>query len=173
MQALIDFLIRNLLALWPIARVHEWKQGLLVRNGRIRRELPPGLHWRWWFIEEVLTWPANTIAQDLETAAVTTTDGTSVAISANYAYRMLSIAKMYRGVWNTEPTLNRLILGCIATHCAQEAWDYLQHNRADLEARLVVAVNAKVTHWGVVVDTINLTDLVRVRPYRHYMDGKL
>lgn len=38
MQALIDFLIRNLMALWPLARVNEWNRAILVRLGKIRRE---------------------------------------------------------------------------------------------------------------------------------------
>lgn len=172
MQALVDFVVRNLLALWPVARIYSWQHGLLLRGGIIRRTLGPGLHWRWWFLEEVKNWPANDMAVDLETAAVTTADGKAVAISANLTYRCVDVAAFYREVWNTETTLQRVALGEIATHCAREEWDYLRTQRVATETMLLAALNERVTRWGINVSRIHLTDLVLVRPYRHYLDGK-
>ncbi|HEX8321025.1 hypothetical protein [Longimicrobium sp.] len=53
MQALIDFIIRNLMAFWPLARVNAWEIGLRVRLGHVREELRTGIHWRWPFLDEV------------------------------------------------------------------------------------------------------------------------
>src|SRR5688500_17486861 len=128
MQALIDFIIRNLLALWPITRIDQWQQGLLVHGGIVKRELGPGLHWRWWFVEEVKKWPANTVCVDLATAAITTTDGVPDAVSANVMYHMTSIRLMWLNIWNTEHTLKNVALGVIATTCATETWESLRTN---------------------------------------------
>jgi regulator of protease activity HflC (stomatin/prohibitin superfamily) len=171
MQALIDFIIRNLLQLWPIARVYSWQQGMRVRRGVIREELGPGLHWRWWFIDEVNTWPATQQALDLATASITTTDGVAVSISANVAYRMISIRLMWLHVWNTQKTLGQLVLGEIATQCAQRAWAELRDQRVTLESSLVTAINARVIPWGIEIDRVHLTDLVITRGHRHYVDG--
>lgn len=171
MQALIDFIIRNLLQLWPIARVYSWQQGLRVRRGVIREELAPGLHWRWWFIDEVKLWAATSIGLDLATASITTTDGVAVSISANVAYRMTSIRQMWTSVWNAEKTLGLVALGEIATRCAQRSWCELRTNRPAIEADLVHGLNTRVAPWGLCIERVHLTDLVITRGHRHYVDG--
>lgn len=171
MQALIDFVIRNLLQLWPIARVYSYQQGMRVRRGVIREELAPGLHWRWWFVDEVQTWAATQQALDLATASITTADGVSVSVSANIGYRMTSIRAMYLNVWNTATTIRLLALGEIASHCARLSWAELRGPRAAFEASLVGALNQRVTPWGLVVERVHLTDLVVTRGHRHYVDG--
>jgi regulator of protease activity HflC (stomatin/prohibitin superfamily) len=173
MQALIDFIIRNLMSLWPIVRVNEWQVGMVVRAGRIQRELPPGLHWRWWFIEEVKTWPGNEVALDLDTAAVTTSDGHAIAVSANIGYRVISLRDMWRGLWNTEASLGKLALGIIATECARQEWEYLRTQRVPLETELRATLNAQMGRWGVSIERVHLTDLVIAKPHRHYMDAPL
>lgn len=171
MQALIDFLIRNLLALWPIARVYSWQQGMLVRSGIVMRELPPGLHWRWWFVDEVKVWPANQMALDLDTASITTADRVVVSVSANIAYRITSIRQMFLMVWNVDRTLGQLALGEIATRCAQQTAATLFDDRAGLERLLTEALNGRTQPWGITVDRVHLTDLVITRGHRFYVDG--
>lgn len=171
MQALIDFLIRNLLAVWPVARVRSWEQGLRIRAGIAREDLPPGLHWRWPFVDEVRTWPANDIGLDLSTAAITTRDGVACAVSANCVYRMRSIRAMHLRLWNTETTLRQIAAGVMASTCAGKAWASLQADRPALEAEIREAVNGALAEAGVEVLRLHLTDLVVVRPHRHYLDG--
>lgn len=173
MQALIEFLTKNILALWPIARVNTWECGLVVRGGNIQREIGPGLHWRWWFIDEVKKWPSNEIALDLATAAITTTDGKSVAISANLSYRVTSIDALWREVWNVETSLGKVALGEIATFCATKDWCGLQSEREKLERSLEKQLNNRVARWGLLIVRVCLTDLVLARPHRHYLDTPL
>jgi regulator of protease activity HflC (stomatin/prohibitin superfamily) len=171
MQALIDFLIRNLLALWPVARVYSWQHAFRVRNGVAAEELSPGLHWRWWFVDEVRTWPSTQQALDLATASITTTDGYSISISANMAFRVTSIRAMWLNVWNTTATLSQRAIGEIASLCARESWDSLRSDRSALERNLVDALNALAGDWGIEILQVRLTDLVITRGHRHYLDG--
>jgi regulator of protease activity HflC (stomatin/prohibitin superfamily) len=172
MQALIDFIIRNLLALWPITRVSTWHQGLRLRGGIAEEELGPGLHWRWWFIDEVKQWPSNIMAADLPTAAITTTDGYPVAVSANIVYRMTSIRLMHIAIWSPDVTILKVAAGEIASLCAIESWEGLRTNRPRLESRLTASLNERVAPWGLCVDRVHLTDLVLLaKPHRHYVEG--
>ena len=173
MQALVDFIVRNLLALWPIARVYEWQVAMLVRGGFIVRPLGPGLHWRWLFIEEVMTWNATANALDLAAGAVTTTDGRRVTISANCRYRIVDIAAYYRNVWSTKESLGCTLLGILCTSCAGRAWPDLIRDRRGLEAALLAEVSEVVACWGIAVDAVNLTDLVLTTAHHHYTDGSM
>jgi regulator of protease activity HflC (stomatin/prohibitin superfamily) len=163
---------KNLLALWPIARVYTWEQGLLIRRGLIREELPPGLHWRWWFVDEIKKWPSNEIALDLETGTIVTSDGKAVSVSANVSYRMISIAVMYRSVWHAEKTLGLIAVGHIASDCAAMTWPQLRKRRS-VEANLLVSLNSIMAPRGIEVLGVRLTDCVPSRAYRHYHDGKV
>lgn len=171
MQALIDLILRNLKELWPFRLVHSWSHGLLVRGGKVKQELKPGIHFRWPFLDQVLSTPNTEQATNLETAAITTSDGHAIAVSANLAWRCTSVRDMWLNVWSVYETLPKLTLGHVATHCAKLTWHDLRYNRAQLETDLLAAINAHVNGWGLVVDRVQLTDLVQVRPYRHYLDG--
>lgn len=172
MQALIDFIVRNLLALWPIARVYDWQEAMRVRNGRIKEELSPGLHWRWWFIDEVKVWPGNEVGLDLAAGSVTTSDGQAISVSANVSYRCVSIAKMYRALWNHESTLKLVAIGHIASECATMTWAQLRERR-NLEASLLVSLNATMNVRGIEVISIRLTDCVPSHAQHLYHDGKV
>lgn len=166
MQALVDFIVRNLLALWPIARVQSWEQGVRVRGGILREELAPGLHWRWWFLDEVKTWPVSEVVADLGVGAVTTTDGKSVVVSANLSFRMISIRQMWAEVWNVEVSVKNAALGVLTSTCAGYDSEYLRSNRPQVEAAIMAAINDVVRGWGLEVIRVNLTDCVAARPLR-------
>lgn len=168
MQALIDFLIRNLLALWPVARIYSWEQGVLIRNGRIIREVGPGLHWRWWFADEFYRVSATQKTIDLRAGTVTTADGRTVTISANITYRVRSIRLMWQNVSDVQTSLRDVALGFLAERCSASTWDELQGGRSILGGSLAVHMTDTVAPWGVEVVRVQLTDLVRVRPYRFF-----
>lgn len=168
MQALIDFLIRNIMAFWPITRVNAWQMGLRVRLGRARDELGPGIHWRWPFLDQVMLWASTEITRDLPLSAVTTVDGHSVVISANVSFRMRSIRTMYLTVWDVESSLGFLTIGKLASACAQRTWPTLRDDRAALEASLLQDVAGEVSGWGIDVTRMHLTDLVLAKQYRFF-----
>lgn len=172
MQALIDFIIKNFLKIWPVSKVTEWSTAMRVRGGKIQSEIAkPGLVWRWPVLDEIVTYPTSEIGIDLDTATITTTDEKTVTISANLAYRCISIKQMWKGVWSTDVTIKNNALGEIAAQCAAMSWVDLRSNRTEMERRLVAALNVRAKQWGVEVMHCNLTDLVQSRQYRHYVDG--
>lgn len=173
MQALIDFVMRYIAALWPVVCVREWETALMVRNGHIRQPLGPGLHWRWWFIEEVKRWPAVEVALDLDTAGITSTDGVSFVLSANIGYRLVDISQSWRSLWNMESTMKKTAIGIIATSCSTYSWSGLCMSRESVEYRLLTELNQLFGSWGLQVTRVHLTDLIQGRAHRQYLDGAL
>lgn len=170
MQSLIDFILRQLSALWPIARVYEWDAAFMVRNGRITRELATGLHWRWWFIEEMRRYPKRECTVDLESAAITTSDGVAVALSANLSYEMVDISKCWRNVWNLEVTMAKTALGRLCSSSSRRSYEQLMARGT--ESELLAEMQRELGEpWGIRFTRLHLTDCVRLRAHRHYMDG--
>lgn len=173
MQALINFIISNFKAIWPLFRVNEWQQAMLVRGGRIRREVSAGVHWKVPCLDEVMVWPRNEVALDLPTGSVTTVDGQSVTISANLSYRMVSIATMWRSMWNTENTLKLKAAGHITSECGALAWEKLSRDRRSVENDLLASMRRFMEGTGVEVMAVRLTDCVPSDARRHYHDGSI
>jgi regulator of protease activity HflC (stomatin/prohibitin superfamily) len=165
-QALIDFIIRNLMALWPIARVDAWENGVIVRNGRIIRTLKPGIHWRWWFIEQVKTAWSTELTIDLPNASIMTTDGESIIVSANIAYIIESIEKLWTTLSNSTDTIKNVSLGFLASECAKRSWTELTQDRDALQSEFTKHLQEITSPWGLKMTRVYITDLVPVRQYR-------
>lgn len=171
MQQLIQFLLDRLLMLWPIARVGEWQLAMLVRGGHIVRELAPGLCWRIPLLDQVMTYPATEISIDLDAATVETADGIAYTVSANISYRMVSMARNWRTVWNLDVSLGRVALGRLASFVSTVQSADLSSGRARIEAQLLADLAGELAVWGIVVTRMHLTDCVRGRVSRLYHNG--
>lgn len=172
MQALVDFIVRNLMALWPVALVKEWELAIMLRSGRINRSLGPGLHWRWWFIEEKKAWPGQEIVIDLPVGSCTSADGRTLTISANLGYKVTDYTTYLRSVWNGEASLKATAIGFLTSTVAGKEWAALATDRKGLEAELRDSLGAVVAPWGVAITRVYLTDLVEARQYRLFGDPK-
>lgn len=171
MQALIDFLVRNLLALWPVAVVQFNERAILIRNGRIRAELGPGIYWRWWFIEKVLKCPATWDWIDLQFGDVPTLDGIAATFSANVEYRILSPATLWSAISDPDTNLSRLALGKLASLVAMKDWAKLAKNQKSMRTWLRKQLAAETEDCGVEVGRVLITNLVQARPIRLLVEG--
>lgn len=156
MQALIDFIVRNLVGLLPFVRVEAWNKAVRVRWGVLKEELEPGFQWRIPYVDDIRTYPQTECVADLRTAAITTTDGEAVVISGNIGFRCVSIRQMWETVWSVDDSIRHLALGRLSSECALRAWSDLHGaGRAALEEEMRVSLNASVSGWGVEVTRVH------------------
>lgn len=166
MQALINFIMTNLRALWPIARVYQWNLGILVRCGRIVRELRPGIHWRWWFIDEVYQETATEITVELKSGSITTRDGRTVGVGANLSYRIVNACRLWGRVFGFRESVKNLALGYLTAACLSRRWQELTDERDDLQAKLLETLRGDVSDWGVEITRLQLTHLVEAPAFQ-------
>jgi regulator of protease activity HflC (stomatin/prohibitin superfamily) len=172
MQALVDFIVRNLMALWPVALVKEWEIAVMMRNGRIHRSLGTGLHWRWLFIEECKTWPSQEIVIDLPVGSCTTADGHTLTVSANLGYKVADYTTYLRSVWNGEASIKATAIGFLTSTVAGKDWQVMATDRKGFERELCASLGHVVAPWGVEVTRVYLTDLVEAKQYRLFGDPR-
>jgi membrane protease subunit HflK len=171
MQALIDFLIRNLMALWPIARVYSWQIGMRVRNGIIIEELKPGLHWRVLFIDEILRYNVTEQTLNLQTGSVVTKDDQTLSISANIAYTITSPKSMWLTVQDPDDSISDIALGKLISLCSKKTWTQLKNNRSEIERWLRDRLVTETKDWGIEITRVFLTDCVPAKQIRLFTDG--
>lgn len=171
MQAILDFVVKHVMAFWPLARVYSWQQGVRVRLGKLREELEPGIHWRWPFVDEVFKVSTAEYTLDLRAGAITTSDGHSIAVSANLAYRIVSVRTMWQNVADVDESIQNMALGFLTTECARRSGPELLGDRTEMQGSLASFMTAELAAWGVEVTRVCLTDLVRAKQYRLFMDA--
>lgn len=171
MQYLLDFIVRNIMAFWPIARVYTWQQGLRVRNGQVKEILYPGLHWRWWFIDEIFKQTSTEQTLDLPACSITTTDGVPIVLSANIAWRVVDVKTQWSTVWSIDVSLAKLMHGLVAQFCSGKSIAELSTNRAALQVYLAQQLTEQGQQWGTEVTRVHVTDFVRARQIKLFGDG--
>jgi regulator of protease activity HflC (stomatin/prohibitin superfamily) len=172
-QALVDFIVRNLLQLWPIVLVKEWEVAVMLRCGRIHRKLGTGLHWRWLFIEEGKKWPGQECVIDLPVGSCTSADGRTLTVSANLGYKVTDYVTYLRAVWYGEASVKATAIGFLTSTVAGKNWTAMAADRKGFERELRDLLQEVVGPWGVEVTRVYLTDLVEARQYRLFSDGKV
>lgn len=169
LQALIDFVQRKFLALWPLAKVYTTQQAVRVRFGHLMPgELGPGLHWKLPIADEIWRVSVNERTIDLREGSVSTLDRKAIVVSGNLSYRIGSARTLWLNVHDFDNSLANLALGRICSDVARKGWDDLRENREALEIALLARVNEEVASWGVEVTRLHLTDLVEARQYRMF-----
>lgn len=172
MQALIDFLIRNLLHLWPVARLYTYQRGVRVRCGHMRETVGPGLHWRWWFIDQFWITNISEKTIDLPCGSVTTADGRPCTISGNLSYVIENPALLWKNVNDFDGSLGNLALGRLCTFASTQSWEELGR-RSSLEEEVLSVLREELKNWGVKPTRFHLTDLVEARHWRLFGDSPI
>jgi regulator of protease activity HflC (stomatin/prohibitin superfamily) len=171
LQALIDFIIRNLLALWPLAVVEFNERGLLIRLGKVRQELEPGLHWRWWFIERVAVVTSTEDFIDLPFGDAVTRDGVPVTFSANVGFKIISPMRMWQAVHDVDENLSRLALGQLSTTISKRTYDEHARGNEAMRTWLKQQLERETSKWGIEITQVYITTLSKARQIRLLKDG--
>lgn len=172
MEAFIAWITKNLLALWPIARIYSWERGIRLRGGIIAGELlNPGLHWRWWFIDEVYRSSYVDQTLDLLTPAIVLTDDRTVVASGNVVYRIVDVRKQWMSVRDLDANMRNLALGILASVLTTYSWPDLRGKRVEVESAIAERMARQTAAWGIDVRSVFITDLAPTKVIR-LVDGR-
>jgi regulator of protease activity HflC (stomatin/prohibitin superfamily) len=168
MQALIDFIINNLKALWPIFIIAEWETAFVTRKGKVHRIISSGLHWKWLFIEKVYRAWSTEINVDLDNATILSSDNKPVIISGNLGYTIHDLPKLWQTLSDSSTTIKHIALGHIASVCNEKTLDDLSQNNEKLHKDTLRKLKSKMKKYGITITRIQFTDLVNAKAYRLY-----
>lgn len=171
MQALIDFIIRNVMAFWPFFVVDFNQRAVRIRNGNPIEEVSAGLHFRRLFIEKIHTWYIAEDFIDLPFGDAQTKDGKTVTFSANVGFRIVSPMKMMRAVIDVDENLARLALGQLSTLISKRTFDELAKGNEGMRTWLKQQIDRETSEWGIEVTCVYLTNLSCARQIRLLKDG--
>lgn len=159
-----------LVTLWKevcfVVVVESWEQGVRFRRGVPEgASLGAGVWFFWPFLDRIEVIPRQMRFIDLPIQRITTRDGVEIALSANIGYEIADAVKAYTEVHDYEESLARLAAGHL--HRRVHGWSYaeLVENLGKLETSLEGTLTTRSRPWGIVIQVVGITDMVKQRAY--------
>lgn len=163
----LDFLLSVWSAVWPFRFVRTGWQAVVFRQG-VAEATPrgPGWVWLWPGFWQYEAQPITLRFVDLPNQSVTTKDGTTLALSANIAYRVTNLRSALCEVDDFVDSMAGLSMGHIHTRVSE--WDRVEvmNERRKLERSVLDTLQRRAEPWGIAVEDVRLTDCAPTRVYR-------
>lgn len=157
---LVGYILQFLDLFNPLVLVHQYERAILLRKGKYKRTLGTGFHFKIPFAVDTIH--KDSILPDtnnLNWQRCETKDSKSVLISVAARWRISSVKEFNLGAQDADSVLNDSIYGEVAAFVRTSAWDEI--NEDDWIAQVQAAVQKRAKRFGVTVEELWITDLVR------------
>ena len=128
----------------------------------------PGLHWFWPATTRWEEYPTSFQTDNLPSQTVETKDGASVTLGGMIAYRVSDVAKLLTTCASPVMAIRTVALPAIHLVASRMDWEDLkeEQRKTTLNTKLRNAVKKRLEELGIDVESVELTDMTRVRAYR-------
>jgi regulator of protease activity HflC (stomatin/prohibitin superfamily) len=157
-QWLIEFVI-------PFVILFPYERGLLIRLGKFKRELGPGLHWCLPFhLDTILHETVVARTEHIAGLSTTTADGKSVGLDAIVTYRISNLEKALLEVHDLKDAIADTVAGQIGTTLSEADWETIRHG--EVVENLTAVCRKRGWRWGVEILSVQLAGVALVRNFR-------
>lgn len=155
---------------FPLKFVPPWAKGIRVRFGSHIKLFEPGPAWIWWVIDNWIV--VNVVPEviNLPTQSLTTKDSQTISFSANIEYEVVDAVSKYTKVADFDSSMVNGAMGYVAKKIRDWTYQELVEGQRKLELSIRDSLTTYVKNWGVRINDVRITDLVRARQYRLFGD---
>ena len=159
-------------SLVEFAQVDEGKRGLLQLDGRLVRELEPGVYGFW----SVVAQPKVTITelrrQTLEVSGqeILTADKIAIRVNVSAVFTVIDAAAARAGVTDVQEHLYRTVQIAVRQYLGKRTLEQMLAEKTDLDAAVAESVRREMEPFGVRVGAIALKDIVLPGDVRDIMN---
>jgi len=166
-ERILDLLIGLKDSLSPVFIVDQTEMGIVKRLGLFKREVAPGLRWKWPILEAEETETVVITTLNLSSQTLTTFDDRSIVISAIVTYSINDIKKYLLNMYDCEEVLADITMGVIQTKISEINYVDL----FEVEKAVLPMVRNKLKDYGIKVKMVTFIDLGAVRSIRLIQDS--
>ena len=167
-QPIIDFLRESWELALPFVVIRQYSGGVILRFGKFRKTIGPGLHWKIPFADSVDS--CNVVMTTMSPGAqsVTTIDGKDVVIQCIIKYRVTDVKIFLMEVEEARDALADITQGVIRKVVAEKTWVECCAISVDKEITEQVRIEAR--KWGLRVIFVTLKTLGIMKSFRLILD---
>jgi regulator of protease activity HflC (stomatin/prohibitin superfamily) len=163
---LIDFLMQFLEDILPFKVINDWEKGVLLRFGKYRKVVGPGIKYKTPFVDKIWHTPVITQTIHLQPQTLTTLDEKSIVLKAIIRYNVNDVQKFLLNVMHASDALVDTSQGVIRDTVEGYNWEDLYEVNDYLKDQIMNIVG----DWGVMVERVTITDLAIVQTLRIMSD---
>jgi len=161
---LIDLIVQWITYIIPVVIIPSYEEGVLLRFGKFKKVLGPGLHFKFPFVDEVLYQHVVVTTLSLPAQSLYTLDKQNFVVKGVIKYKIADVKIFLLEVYDAQDALSDMTLGIIknviislpAEKCIDPELDNLLTKKVRMEAK----------KWGVEIQQVTLTDVAPIRSYR-------
>lgn len=168
LEPFFQHLVRLFPRLWT---VKAWEGGIIMRCGKLKRVVGPGLYFLWPIVDIERSTIVQTQTVDVRVQSAITKDQKNITISCAITYKVQNVEKALLKVYDYEVAIAIEALGVLLHYFSKRTFDAcfevdeivgeLQKGLAEQAAR----------SWGLKLERIQLTDLADAKVIRLITDG--
>jgi regulator of protease activity HflC (stomatin/prohibitin superfamily) len=170
---MFDKLVELLTSWWleikPLVIIRDYEAAVLLRFGRFKAVLTPGIHFKLPFFDEVIDQHVVVTTLSLDAQSLYTKDKQNIVVKGVIKYRISDVKIFLLEVWDAQDALSdmaqSIIKNVIMSMTMEECTD------SELDNTLTKKVRVEAKKWGVEVQQVTLTDLAPIRSYRLINDN--
>ena len=166
---LIEILSHWWLQIVPFVIVRDYEEAVLLRFGKFKKLLKPGLHLKLPLFDEVIEQHMVVTTLSLDAQSLYTKDRQNIVIKGVVKYKIADVKTFLLEVYDAQDALSdmsqSIIKNVIMSMTLEECTDM------ELDNTLTKKVRVEARKWGVEVQQVTLTDLAPIRSFRLINDN--
>lgn len=159
--AIINWLKGVWSLVWIFVIVRHYEEGVLLRFGKYKRSLKPGLHFKWSFCEEIFTQFAKDDTILLPTQMLTTYDDITVSVRGQVTYYIDDIRLFLTEVNDGKQAISDMIIGAIADNVMKGNYEDCRNDV--ILNQINIEVRREARKWGVYIIKMKLPHMCKSR----------
>ena len=168
---LVELLTNWWLELKPLVIIRDYEGAVLLRFGKFKKVLEPGLHFKIPMFDEVIDQHVVVTTLSLDAQSLYTKDKQNIVVKGLIKYKISDVKTFLLEVYDAQDALSdmsqSIIKNVIMSMTLEECTD------TELDNTLTKKVRVESRKWGVEVQQVTLTDLAPIRSIRLINDNFL
>ena len=166
MVNLVEWAAANISAMIPIEIIYSFSKGVEYRRGIVRRkQLEPGMYWRFPYFREIIDVDVNLQWIDLPFQRLVTLDLKTITCSATLGFRIYDAVIWHNDVQDAEDTLVNLARPIISKIIMQYDYDVLLDRMEGINRLVRAHMTKPLAELGASLENVGFTDFTEAKTY--------
>ena len=168
---LIEIITNWWLQLTPIIIIRDYEEAVLLRFGKFKSVLKPGMHLKIPLFDEVIDQHVVVTTLSLDAQSLYTLDKQNIVVKGVIKYKIADVKTFLLEVYDAQDALSDMSSSIIKNVIMSMTMD--ECTDSELDNTLTKKVRVEARKWGVEVQQVTLTDLAPIRSFRFINDSFL
>jgi regulator of protease activity HflC (stomatin/prohibitin superfamily) len=161
---LIELLSEWWLQITPFVIIRDYEEAVLLRFGKFKSVLKPGIHFKLPLFDEVIDQHVVVTTLSLDAQSLYTKDKQNIVVKGVIKYKISDVKIFLLEVFDAQDALSDMSQSIIKNIIMSMTMD--ECTDSELDNTLTKKVRVEARKWGVEIQQVTLTDLAPIRSFR-------